>query len=733
MGEAIPDRTAVAHFLAKRIATTAKGKVDELELAEAISEVEIETETGGPPFIKVKLIDPYYRLLTSDFVAVAEEKLDKVEVEFPEGSNWWWRFCSVEVSNDLTQPNLTLVFQDRIVGWLREEVRYTVVPAGTQTRAQFIKALIDKTNLRLSHEGYGHEAIRAVIPSLEVLQEVEETVAEKKETLTGKNELGQETLTGRDKADEKARANKSPALGKNSELQVGGQPMTEEQREVANVLLATAQKAKAPLVAVEALLFAAIAESRLDASASNGSYAGVLSGAVGTWPNYASETAQMAEAFLFGGKGFQDGGAIMLSRTSNNPVEIAVNVEKPSVWPENAYAAEAEYDKFLPEAQALIIEGGGVRGARLFQGSGDTTGESDVGQLTVGTPQDPYEDYWDAIERLAQQVRWSAFTSGLNLTTYQRGRFFYYLDYFDEVRQKPAAYLEIPTNTVRNAHTGKVTTGVIVQGLLGTWDDTTYQWQATHRVKGQVAVSSKLAEPATPTELRIPLICEPLEYQGGDIFIIRNSGTFNGRWVVIDALRNYIEGPYTTLTLAPPLLPYPEPAASATGTAGTQITGVQAVVEQAEKAYSEREKYEYTEQSPARENNGTLFGTAPRRMDCSSFATLAYQEAGMPDPSDQDYSPIGNTTSMIAHMIKTSNPVPGDLIFYGSNEASPEHVVIYIGNGQAIGMEDPAVGLAEGPAWGEGNLGEGDGPAIGGEGVAWRLRGEYSTEVHSKP
>lgn len=730
--ESGPERLAVARFIAKQVAK--KGKVDEQELAEAISEVEIETQTGGGPFIKVKLVDPYYRLLTSEFVKQNEGRLGKIDVEFPESSGWWWRLAAVEVSNDVSQPNLTLTFEDRIVAWLREEVRYTVVPAGTQTRAQFVKALIDKTNLRLAHEGYGHEAIRAVIPSLNVLQEVEETQAEKRETVTGKNELGQETLTGRDEADEKARANKSPSVGKGSQLTVGGVAITEEQREVANILLGVAQKAKATLAATEALIFAGIAESRLNKTSTNSlGYSGVLSGNKSEFPNYASETTQMAEAFLFGGKGFQAGGAILLSRTSDNPVEIAVKVEVPSIWPENAYAAEANYADFLPEAQAIINEGGGVRGARLFQGSGGTTGESDVGQLTVGTPQDPYEDYWDAIVRLAQQVRWVTFTTGLGLTTYQRGRFFYYMDSFDQTRQKPAAYLEIPTNTIINAHTGKKTAGAIVTGMLGNWDDTTWEYQQQHKAKAHAVVASRLAKPATPTELRLPIICEPLDYQAGDVFIIRNSGTFNGRWVVIDTLRDYIEGPYTTLTLSPPLAPYPEPAASSTGPAGTQITGVQAVVEQAEQAYSEKQKYQYTEQSPARENNGTLLGPTPRTMDCSSFATLCYKAAGMPDPSSQGYSPIGNTTSMIAHMIKTTNPVPGDLIFYGTNEKEPAHVVVYIGNGNAIGMEDPALGLAEGPAWGAGNLGEGAGPPIGGEGVAWRLRGEYAQELHTKP
>ncbi len=352
-----PRRVAVSRFVAKQVASKAKGPVDEQELAEAINEIEIETQTGGSPFIKVHLIDPYYRLLTSGFIAIVEERLDKIEVEFPEGSNWWWRFVAVEVSNDLTQPNLTLVFEDRIVAWLREEIGYKTVPAGTQTRGQFIKAMIDECNLRLRHEGLPE--IRAVIPSLDKLQEVEETTAEKRETVTGKNELGQETLTGKNKADEKSRTNKTPAVGKGSELSVGGQPLSEEQRGQANILLSVAEKLKAPLVAVEALMFAAIAESRLGEQGhtpNSAGYWGTLQGSQAEWPNAPAETAEMAEAFLNGGKGFQDGGAILLSRTSQNPIEIAVNVEKPSVWPDNAYASEAGYSEFLPEAQAIITE-----------------------------------------------------------------------------------------------------------------------------------------------------------------------------------------------------------------------------------------------------------------------------------------------------------------------------------------------------------------------------------------
>ena len=711
-------RLAVATFLAKHIAKQAT--VDDRELAEAISEVELETQIEGAPFIKVHLIDPYYRLLTSGFVEVVNERLNDIQVEFPEGSNWWWQLVAVEVTNDLSQPNLVLVFEDRIVAELREVWGHKIVSPGTQTRAQFVKALVDECNLKLRHEG--KPPIRFVCPSLNVLQEVEESTSEKTETLTGKNELGQTTLTSKDKKSEHARANKSPAIGKGAELKVKGIPMTPEQEEQSDILLGVADRLKAPIVAVEALVFAAIAESDITESAGNGTYWGVLSGDMAYWKRTDSEG--MAEAFLKGdsGKGFQGGGAIALSRTSNDPVEIAVIVEGvktgSNLVTENQYVKEGDFSQFLPEAQAIIAAGGGSFGS-LLHGSGSASGESDVGQLSRGTPQDPNEDSWDCILRLASQVRWFAFTNGLDLKTYQRGRFLYYMDGFDFIRQKPAAYLEIPTNKIINSHTGKHSSGVILTGLLGNWDNTAYEYQQTHKTKGKLQRKSRVAKPQTPTELRIPIVCEPLEYESGDVFKIRNSGTFNGRWVIVNTVRKYTEDPYTTITLAPPQLPYPEPSGTSSG-AGGQVTGLQAVVEAVERAYAEKAKYQYSEGSD-RENNGTLFGASTRTMDCSSFATLAYKEGGMPDPSGMNYSPIGNTASMIKNMVKTSKPVPADLCFYGPDPAYPQHVTVYIGNGSAIGMERPGVNLLEGPVEELGPK-----PFIG----YYRLKGEYATELH---
>lgn len=1143
---AFEDRTTIASFLATKIGEGSQKPVDVQQLAESISEVELETQTAGSPFIRVHIADPYYRIAREDFLALIpnklssvntvttpstpkvtatlREKLPDIQAEFPQGSNWWWQLAAAEFTNDLTRPNIVLTFEDRIVTQLREE--YGFVVSSFQTRAEFVKSLVDRANHRLRQEG--KSLIQFVCPKLHELQEVEQNEGEKEEALTGRNEIGEAAgsrpelgisqhkteeaarkvveglgafLTHKAKHDEHVRMNKLPGIAAGANLTVAGSPMTSEQKETAEMLLTVADRLKAPGVAVEALVYAAIGESTLSSNpegnlAENGErYWGVLSGSQKHFPNGAAENEKMVEHFLNGGLGFapEPGGAIQLANSGKNDAEeIAVLVEKPSVWPQNAYA-EQRYEKehpgsYLKEADEIILAWGGVKG-HLFLGSGSVSGESDVGQLSRGTPNDPTESTWDCVQRLAAQVRWSAFTNGLSTTTYEKGRYFYYLDGFDFIRQKPAATVDLFGNVVVDGHTGKATEGAILEGVVGnvdnclacdtplptpdgwttmgevkegdlvfasdgrptvvlrvsetyrdrrcfrvcfddgsaittdashlwetvalrrddqtveevahqryrgvrsteriaervkidgramhrvkmaaplqtqerhlpvdpyllgywlgdgdasgsgisvsvedaphllaqieaagyehtasryettgwgtkpywkvwprppgggkgcadsmtgrlrdlgilghkripalylraseaqrlallqglmdsdgcmtqhcclqladeqlasdalelilslgvkahwltrpsrgdgrktqyainfascghltpfrlprkacryadrvaakthTWADsrsiiavepvpsvpvrciavgtedhlylagdamipthnTMYEYYANHKVRGKVQVRrSAVTKPSTPAEIRIPMICEPLDYEAGDVFHIVNSGPFNGRWVVTDSLRNVIRDPYTVFTLAPPLLPYPEPHASASALAGHHV-GVEAVAGFAEQALAERAKYVYTEAKPNRENNGTLFGNPPREMDCSAFATLCYKMADMPDPSHQNYTPIGTTYTMLPHMRRTNHPVRGDLVFYGLSETQPEHVVVYIGNGRGIGMQDPKEGIQSGAVWEREDssyLGGSWPVIIGGVGHAYRLKKEYATEVH---
>ncbi len=670
-------RLAVASFLAKHIVKTAKGHVDEEQLAGAISEIEIETQLEGSSFIKVHLIDPYWTLATSGFLTVSEDGLlDKIQCEFPEQSGYWWQLVAIDpITNDMAQPNLTLVFEDRIVAWLREATGEKVAPPGTTTRAQFVKALLDEIGLRDPAK-----KIEVVILSLNELQPVESKNATVQETVESEGNVNAKgVLTPKAKAAAHAKINKTPGLGAGAAVTVKGVPISSAQTAQANILLGEANAKGANQVATEALIFAAIAESGLAAEAPNShGYGGVLAGKVSDGTFKQDDSTGMADAFLDGGKGFES--ALALSKASHNPVEVAVKVEKPSVWPENAYASETGYEHFLAEAQAIIAAGGGIKG-----GTGDTSGESDIGQLQRGTSQNPDESSWDCIQRLAKQVRWFAFTDG------QR---FFYMDGFDFRRQKPSAYLDIPANTIQNGHTGTKESGVITVGLMGTFDNTTWEYYADHKKRGRTSHRSTIAKPQTPSEIRLPLLCEPTEYRAGDVFVNQNSGPLNGRWVIANTVRKYLEDPFTTITFEPPEAPYPEPlAGSTTKAAESQLGPINSVVEAAKKALTEKAKYEYV-YGAGHEASAKLFGPTPRRMDCSGFAEMCYKAAKQPDPAGGQYT--AGTQEMIEHMVKTSSPQPGDLCFFGEL-AHTTHVNVYIGNGKSISMGAPG-DPSEGPA-----------------------------------
>lgn len=678
-----PQAELIAKFFAKRVKKSSKrGVVNEVELAERVGEIELETQILGASFITVTIIDPEWALQTSGFVDVVEGLLDEIEVEFPENSDWFWVLCKVEGSTEVSTANFTMVFEDKVIAELRQYWGPKQAPSGTQTRAQFVRDLVNEVGQ------HGEPKLRFVCPSLNVIQPVEEET---------KGELGTAIVsTAIQKNSAESKANKGKGVGAGSKITVKGSKPSAEQLMEGNTLLLVANEKKASPVATEALLFAGIAESSLGGQAgafspNSAGYQGVLQGSASTWPN-AHDTKGMAESFLLGGKGFQSGGAIALSHTVSDPIEIAVRVEAPSIWPSNAYASEAGYSNFLPEAKAFIEAGGGVK---LGGASGTGEAESDVGQLTRGTAGNPDEDSSEAINRLASQVNWFAFSDSKS---------FFYMDGPDLAKQKPSLYLDVVKNHTIDGHTGQNEYGTILSPTTYSFDNITFEYRQTHKVKTKVQRRSKIAKPSTPAEVRLKMVCPIDLYRAGDVFVFQNSGPMDGRWIVTDATRNCLKDTFTQFILEPPVEPLPEPKATEKGEelVGGTAASASSIAGAAKKALSEKSQYVYSEASN-RENKGTLYGPAPRTMDCSVFATLCYKAAGAPDPSGMNYSPIGNTDSMIKKMKKVTNPKPGACCFFGSSVSATTHVTVYVGGGQAISMGkqgDPEEGPAEttGPA-----------------------------------
>lgn len=535
----VANAEVICKFLAKQITTgSKKNSVNEIELAERIGDIELRTQVTEASYIKVTVIDPEGALQTAGFVTPDEEGfLPEVEVEFPEGSGWKWMLCEVEGSTDVTSPNFTMVFEDKIVADLRRYWGPKPVPPGTQTRAQFVRSLINEVGQ------HGEAKIKFVCPSLNLKQPVEK-----------KEEGGVvQAKTAVAAQQEEEKQNKTRGVGAGAQLTVKGTAITAVQTASANTLLSVGSELNAPQVAVEACMFAGVAESGLDPSDNNGAFWGVLAAAVGTIPQ--NNTAEMAHYFYSGGKGYQSGGAIALAKEGiKDPVEIAVRVEAPSVWPDNAYASESGYSSFLPEAKAIIQSGGGVK---LGGEAGTSEGESDIAQLQRGTQDNPDEDSYECIQRLAQQVNWSAFTNGQN---------FFYMDGPDFDRQKPTLYIEIWKNRVVHGHSGASEEGTILSGASWTVSNTTFEYNKTRKIKGKVQRRARAIKPSTPAEVRFEVICGPEDFRAGETFVVQNSGTPNGRWVVADTTRNCLKDTFTSIVLAPTSEPLPEPQSSESGT-----------------------------------------------------------------------------------------------------------------------------------------------------------------------
>lgn len=71
-------------------------------------------------------------------------------------------------------------------------------------------------------------------------------------------------------------------------------------------------------------------------------------------------------------------------------------------------------------------------------------------------------------------------------------------------------------------------------------------------------------------------------------------------------------------------------------------------------------------------------GSTPRGFDCSGLTQYAYSHAGLTIPR--------TAAAQQSYMHRTSNPLPGDLIFFG---APAHHVGIYLGGGQMIAAPYP--------------------------------------------
>lgn len=693
-GIKLPDPDRVYNLLARRIVEGSNHAVKVEALAEALGEIEMETQIIGASFLKVELIDPDWKIVTSGLIDLVSEageglpqRLAPVEIEYPHGSRYKWILCAVELTTEPGQPQI-LTFEDIAVQRLREQYGPLLTRPGTKTQAEFVEQLL---------RGAGVESYN---PSKKTVQ----PIASKEEQALNEQFISTEI----ERKSATRHANKQPGVNAGSKLTIEGVALDRQQLDDVNTALSIAEQEKAGRTATLALLIAGIVESGFRRTAENKE---PTQTDMGIWQSDqipGDEVEKQAAAFLKGGSSFGAGGAIAKAREGKKPGEIAKEVEVSQPEP-------AVYEKHLPEAEAWLAARGGVGDEGSAGESTGESGESRVGLLHRGSKENPTESSFECITKLAQEVDFYFFTKN------DRG---YYMSGVDLIRQEPVLYVNVPKNIVRYAD-GTEVHGALTIPTTADWDNTTYYYQLGKKLKERIARKSKLTPSQSPSEIRLSLICEETTFEAGQVFVFEGSGPLNGRWVVVDTVRLCMSEPYTTITLQPPKDMLPEPArtkaeeeevaalglsgpgGSTSASAASTGSGKQGVVAAAKKALSEKAKYKYREYRPM---PGSLFGAVPREMDCSTFATLTYKAANEPDPNGLNYNGEGYTGTLWAHGTETNNPQPGDLVFYGSEHEAgktgvfvPVHVTVYIGGGQVISMGqegDPSQGPAAsmGPA-----------------------------------
>jgi hypothetical protein len=116
------------------------------DLTEAIQDVIQITVAQGASTLEVHIIDPFWQLLTRYGSSPAFFDVDDsgllipVDVNFPSGTDRWWRLAGVTLTVDPTQPHVC-IFEDRIVTQLRDQGGPKHA-SNNQTRAEFIYSCV---------------------------------------------------------------------------------------------------------------------------------------------------------------------------------------------------------------------------------------------------------------------------------------------------------------------------------------------------------------------------------------------------------------------------------------------------------------------------------------------------------------------------------------------------------------------------------------------------------------
>ncbi len=194
---------------------------------------------------------------------------------------------------------------------------------------------------------------------------------------------------------------------------------------------------------------------------------------------------------------------------------------------------------------AALINGADLTGGgKITAAPGGTVGAGGTGTLlntatpnfTVGDTSNPDEDYWTAINRLAQDRLWYCFADGESL---------YLADGPDLMKQEPALELD------------RIQDADVISHLDLTFDNSAWQYAVTHHKRSRAQHRAALAKVSSPVEGTLNVICRIDEVRAGDVVTLGSTGPGDGQWLAGDVRRSVFDIT-SEITLVPALTPLTE-------------------------------------------------------------------------------------------------------------------------------------------------------------------------------
>ncbi|CAB4197504.1 hypothetical protein UFOVP1313_16 [uncultured Caudovirales phage] len=571
-------------------------------LAGMITGISIEDTIAGSSTITLSLYDDRWDLISTGFFdADRDGKLDAIEVNYPDASDFWWRVTQVSITAAGDGAMVDMTFMERAAVYLQELHGPVKVSRSKKTRAEFLKQLTEKVK-----KGGG---LKFHSQELHLKQPIGAT------------------------ADATSRSQKSGGISTSETgLKVKGGKASRSQIGVANKILDVCSQEGATERAALSLLSAVIVECELKNIQGSGADAvsyGIIQAIPGTSGKLGGGSFTQSEAYdiEFSAKsalrysctGFENsatgGGGIMgvSKRHSDWTIgRVAANVINGSI---NNTQGSSDYvskvNQYKSEAQKFIDAYGGI------SGSGGNSASKNY-NFEVGSKDNRKETYWDAMQRLAEEVNWSLFVDGRDV---------YFDDQYTLVRQTPALILDRDSE------------GLLSAG--GTWD------------------ARNVA-----TEMTIELVCEPLEFRAGDVFKLEGFGPFSsgstaklpGRWLISGVTRDLF-GLSSSFTLIQPSKPNAEPAsADATTAAGSGDTStvVGRCIARVDEIDKKKQAYKW--------GGGHGSFNDPAGYDCSGFVSSVLHAGGLLNGSPQatggllSWGKSGEGSEMTVWVRETSDP-----------------------------------------------------------------------------